>query len=151
MDSQWSNFIRGRFLKNKYPTSSYFQSSIWPGIKKFYPTVLENGVWNLENGKLIQFWTDRWLSSPIIDLINVQAPNQQTLEATVADFILDGCWSIPSVLTSNFPALVQEIKQTIIPKFNSVYQLLWQHTGSGNLSYKDAYRFLSLNRQPLNW
>lgn len=143
--------MRGRFFKNKFPSSSYIQSSIWPRIKKFCSIVLYNSWWNLGNGSHINFRIDKWLSCPIADRLNVHESIQTFLEACVGDFINNGCWLIPLVLSDAYPDLVEEIKQITIPKFEENDHLIWQHLDSGLLSFKDAYSFLNHQNQPLNW
>lgn len=70
-DSQWARFFRSRFIRQRTPISYYIQSSIWPGIKSCIQTVLANVSWQLGYGKLINFWTDTWLSQPIVNILQI--------------------------------------------------------------------------------
>lgn len=85
-------------MRNKHPTLAYFSSSIWPGIRTFSQTVLHNATWQLSVGGSINFWTDKWLSDPIVNLISLSKHLYGSLSASVKDFSQDGNWVIPLVL-----------------------------------------------------
>ena len=41
----------------------YRSSSLWPKIKKFYSTVLDNTSWTVGTCTFINFWNDKWCST----------------------------------------------------------------------------------------
>lgn len=130
------------FLRSSKLAQHHIQSSIWLEIKECIPVVLSNTSWVLGDGNTIKFWSDRWLSQPIVDLLNLPPIMHKTLNASVAHFIVDNSWVIPSNLIAHCPDLVNEIKQINIPKFPSEdQQLVWNLTDYGILSFKSAYQF----------
>jgi len=47
----------------------YRSSSLWPGIKQFYSTILYYTSWTLGTGYFIHFWNDKWCG--ITSLANI--------------------------------------------------------------------------------
>lgn len=150
-NQQWSSLIRARFFRNGKPSNLYLKSTIWPGIKSFLSTVLENSSWLIGSGVNIRFWTDRWLSNPIVDLLDFPESCHNSLQSKVADFICDGKWNLPMELVTKYPALPAAIDQIVIPKFHDNDYLVWDCSASGNLSFKDAYTFLNKLQNPVTW
>lgn len=48
--SNGCKFLHVRFIRNGMPRSSYAISSIWLGLKKFWPQVLLHGTWLIGSG-----------------------------------------------------------------------------------------------------
>ncbi|XP_039686942.1 uncharacterized protein [Medicago truncatula] len=67
-DSRWSNLLKRRYFSNGMPSSRYFKSSVWSGIKEFIGTILVNSLWIVGSGDSINFWTDNWLGAPLVDV-----------------------------------------------------------------------------------
>lgn len=42
---QWASFFKSIFLQDNWPTNAYNKYSIWPGLKRHLPTILENSSW----------------------------------------------------------------------------------------------------------
>lgn len=47
---------------------SYAISSIWPGVRSFWPQIMDHGRWLIGNGSKISFWRDNFIGRPVIDL-----------------------------------------------------------------------------------
>lgn len=94
-EDQWASFCRARFLRGRAPVSHYVSSSIWPSINRFFHTVQENTSWQLGDGNTINFWTNKWLSQPVVDLLSIPNHLHPLLSAKVKDFITNGSWCIP--------------------------------------------------------
>ncbi|OVA01200.1 hypothetical protein BVC80_8355g6 [Macleaya cordata] len=71
--------------------------------------------WLLGDGTTINFWFDRWLSNPIIDIIEVPDNIKKQLTATVNWFIVNGRWSLPRSLCESYPEVVEEIQNLDLP------------------------------------
>lgn len=93
-DSACANQLKARFFKAGQPCSTYRKSSIWPGIKRFYNIIKANTSWIIGDGSRVNFWKDKWLFSPIVDLISIPADMQGMLHAKVCDFIKNGSWCL---------------------------------------------------------
>lgn len=85
LNKDWVVFFRNRFCHMHKPRFSYVKSSIWPGIKLFLKTVYTNSIWRLGDGKLINFWLDKWLSQPLVDLMQIPPNFHQFLKSSVAE------------------------------------------------------------------
>lgn len=66
---------------------------------------------------MTKFWTDKWLSCPIVDIMQMPCSLHNSLKAFVSDFTNNKSLSIPSFLSSKFPILAGEIQQVPIPWF----------------------------------
>lgn len=88
-------------------------------------TVLDCGCWLLGDGKLIRFWKDKRLSTPIVDLMQIPTSLHKSLQALVKDLMVDKTWCIPSELAAKFPAIAEEMNQITIPIFPSEDRLIW--------------------------
>jgi len=52
----WSLLLKARVLKSKYEFRMIYKSSaLWPGIKKFYSTILDYTSWIVGIGSFINF------------------------------------------------------------------------------------------------
>lgn len=114
------------------PISYHIRSSIWHGIKRFYHIVAANSVWLIGNGSSINFWKDKWLSKPVVDLIGVPKSMQHNLSSAVSDFICSKSWNLPSDLCSKYPDLVAAISKIVIPLYEEADQLIWEASEIGN-------------------
>lgn len=125
--------------------------SIWPALRSCLQTVLANTSWHFGDGKHINFWTDKWLSHTIIDLLHIPDSLHSYLQARVNDFICDNSWSIPSILVSKFPAVSTEIHQMPITIFPCENQVVWHNSNSGLLTFIDAFFFLKPSNPSISW
>lgn len=66
---QWAKFPKARFLKNLQPISYNVKSSIWLALRNWYSKVLDNISWLIGDGKSVNFWNDRWLTDPLVDIL----------------------------------------------------------------------------------
>lgn len=140
-DSQWCHVLKARALRNDHPVRHHITSSIWAGIRDNLELIKTNSSWQIGNGTMVNFWNDTWLSRPITELIGI--PSTSELKATVSDFMVNGSWCIPQLLTGLFLTLKDEIQQVVIPNFPAKDQLRWSSSSTGLLSFKDAFYFLS--------
>jgi hypothetical protein len=126
-------------------------SSIRSSLKDEFNVIMDNSVWLLGNGRNINFWTDSWWGSPLIDQLNLHVQLGHLLSSTVSDFILNGQWAIPPQLCLMFNNLSSIINKVTIPLEDSLDKLLWKHTDSGDLELKQAYSFKLQQFQDLPW
>jgi len=56
----WSLLLKVTVLKLKYEFRMvYRSSSLWPGIKQFYSTILDYTSWTVGTGSFINLWNDK--------------------------------------------------------------------------------------------
>lgn len=145
------SLIKARTFKNNSIINYHISSSIWTGIKHYYSMVLDNSVWNLGFGDSISFWSDKWISGTIGDIIGL-APNvAKNLKARLCDFIIDGSWSIPIDLVAHFLIIKSEVDKVVIPVVPCADRLMWDGSSSGKLSFKDAYNFFKDTGTSISW
>lgn len=145
-DESWAEFMKARFNRKNHSAVLQLRSSIWPGIRKFMQTILDNSKWLIGNGSKVNFWRDCWLAEPVSFMLNIPENMQGSCCASVNNFIRDKAWHFPASFSHDFPGLLTEIRKVIIPKDDDPDALVWKHSDSGLLSLKEAYGFLN----PLN-
>lgn len=106
---EWAEFYRNRFGCNSIPSSRYFKSSIWPGIRDNWELYNMNSIWVVGNGLSINFWKDNWLGQPIVDQLNIPQDLHKDLHATVTDFTNGSKWTIPTLLANFCPEITDQI------------------------------------------
>lgn len=114
-------------------------------------TVLANVSRQLSDGKLINSWTDRWLSHPIVDILQIPEIMHIDLKATVSNFTYNSNWFVPAAISNRSAALVAQVKQITIPIVPCEDKIVWNSSNSGQLTLKEAYFFLYFVRLPTSW
>jgi hypothetical protein len=76
---------------------------------------------------------------------------QQSLYASVGDFIHNSNWHLPLQLDHMFPHLRHLVHQAIIPSEPTEDRLLWKHSPFGDLPMKDSYSFKFHHSQEFKW
>lgn len=104
-NKECATFLRSKFFHHNKPVHNYVRSSLWLGIKIHMHSVFSNTVWHIGDGSSINFWRDKWLSQPLVDLVHFPQRLQHNLNAKVSDFIKYGCWNIPESLFANLHIL----------------------------------------------
>lgn len=120
---QWAALIRARVLFKGAYIQHHISSSIWTGPEAYLNTVLANCRWLLGDGCSINFWSDRWLSQPIIDFLQLPPSMNSSLNAKVKDFIQDGNWKIHSMLLSRSSSLIAELNK--LSSQNLMQRMFW--------------------------
>lgn len=149
--NQWACLLRAKFKWRNMPSVHYARSSIWPALKYFMQSVLNNTSWQLCNVNSINFWKDRWLSEPVVDLIRIPQSLHCSLNAKVRDFISNHSWCIPQEFSLSFPFVAEEIRKIIILLFCVEDQLVWSKSDSGELKIRDAFHFLNPQGNSVSW
>lgn len=98
--------------------------------------MLLHSIWLLGDGKSIYFWTDKWLESSVLDILNIPTNIHDSLKATVGDFIRNNAWEVPSYIYDKSPYLKRQIMKICIPTLPWFDKLVWYSTTSGDLSFK---------------
>jgi len=82
----WSFLLKVRVLKSKYEFRMVYKCSyIWPGIKKFYSTILDYTSWIVSTCTFINFWNDKWCSTTSLENIAGLSDGASILD-TVSQF-----------------------------------------------------------------
>jgi hypothetical protein len=150
-DNAWAILLRDRVFRKRNTIHHHISSSIWSSIKEEVGVIMDNSVWLLGNGKDINFWTDSWCGSPLVDQLHIPLQIGQFLSSTVSDYIHNGQWVLPPQLTQMFSTLSSIIHKVTIPLEDSNDSLLWKHSDSGDLELKQAYSFKVQQYQDLFW
>lgn len=143
------SFLRARFWRHGALRRSYAKSSVWPGIKRCWQHVLDNGQWLLGSNSQVSFWRDNFIGRPLVDFFGSHVG---TMEAKVADYINDGHWNFPPLLQLHFPDLCEIVRCVpigITPQSSN--HLVWVPSSSGVLTAKEAYSYLRSHLPPLAW
>lgn len=86
-------------------------SSTWLGFKSCISVIFSTQLGKHGNGERINFWTDTWLSKPIVDLNDIPSNLQRDLKATLSDFIVNGRWSIPTEHITRSPSFIMKFEK----------------------------------------
>lgn len=149
--NQWSVLLRARVLRNRTVINHHISSFIWPGLKPYVTTVLNNSSWLIGNGSEIDFSNDCWLAKSLVDCLGISAEMHNSLQAKVSDFIDEDGWCIPAALLQNFPQLLQLLKNCHMPPPGCSDEMMWNSTPSGSLVLKEAYNFLNPPGPVFDW
>lgn len=132
------------FLKQRFkitPTSyslHYAKSSIWPGLKKMHPLLAQGCRWLVGKGDKIHFWKDKWLSSPITQILNIQ-DKDLPLSTKVADLIHNNSWRLPPLFKHHFPHISAQIEAVTLPLNLAADRLIWENSSDGDLTFSASY------------
>ncbi|XP_062020958.1 uncharacterized protein LOC133737421 [Rosa rugosa] len=107
----WNTFIN----MGLQPYSYYKKSSVWLGLKKLWPTLLEGVQWLVGDGKSIRFWRDNWLGETLVTSLNYDQEVHELLNDKVSCFIKNGQWNLPSSFCRTLPATAQSIRSIELP------------------------------------
>lgn len=150
-NESWATLLRSRVIRNRRPISHHIYSSIWSSIKNEFDTTTEQASWLIGNGESVNFWNDEWCGVSLTSTLNIPVHISQNLQATVADFIINGVWSIPQIVQMAFPAINSLVHKVTIPTDAVEDKLVWKNAANGELSLKDAYIFKAHCTQNIGW
>ena len=150
-DEQWAIICRHRYLRDGKPKSHYITSSVWPGLKQHVQFVIDHSQWSVGNGKDINFWNDRWLTTIIASRWNLPAALLSSLRMQVSDCIIDGKWCLPGYIEGRDPELAHQIHSLTLPVDDIPDQLHWINSTDGKLTNKIAYTTLVARGPSVQW
>lgn len=90
----WASVLRYRVLRNGIIIKFGVKSSIWHGIKGAHHKVMDNCIWQIGNGKKVNFWLDNWLGEPLVNIFNIHERYHRTLTSKVSDWWVNNSWKI---------------------------------------------------------
>lgn len=131
----------------------HVSSCIWCGFKPFLGTIHDNSIWQIGDGTHIWFWSDKWFSSHIVELLNIPNHLHSSLRARVmSDFMHQGVWHFPDFFQQLYPQLVVEIQNVALPlAHREDHNIVWCPSVSGTLSFKLTYDFMGPRQSPVVW
>nr|KYP46815.1 Putative ribonuclease H protein At1g65750 family [Cajanus cajan] len=141
-ESDWAVVLGYRVAKKNGTVAHYLTSTIWASIRDMYPKVKTHSTWIIGNGTKVNFWTDRWLSMPIVDIMNIHASFHPKFKCSVSNFLKDGSWHLPPSIQGR---VGNQIDNIAIPFCELEDSLIWDLTPNGDMLFKDPYSFF---RQP---
>ncbi|CAI0414109.1 unnamed protein product [Linum tenue] len=66
-ESLWVRVLHGKYVKQNDDGSVTFRqqgaSRLWKGIKDALPLVKQNTIWDIRDGRSVNFWKDHWISN----------------------------------------------------------------------------------------
>jgi len=150
-EEHWAHIGRTRFLHKGLPKAHYITSSVWPGMKKHVTIILEHAIWSVGNGKSINFWSDKWLESPIADQWGIPHTLLQPIRMMVSDCIEERNWIIPEYIWNRDAELAVKILKITLLVDDIPDKLIWKHAMDGNLTHKMAYDFMNGAGPNVSW
>lgn len=94
---------------------------------------------------MVNFWTDKWLSKSLVEILEISSDCSRNLKAKVKDFVHNGKIYIPQVILDRNPSLAAEVVSIVVPSVPISDEMVWSSTSSGNLSLKEAHNLLYSN------
>ena len=122
----------------------YRSSSLWPGIKHFYSTILDYTSQTVGTNSFINFWNDKWCSTTHL-LHIVGLSDGISIPDTVSQFWTNRDWNIPLSL-QQMPHLFSHIMvrvDQVVPN--------WILDKSGRFTLKSARTFFLEPVVPCGW
>jgi len=94
-NNSWSLLLKARVLKSKCEFKMvYRSSSLWPGIKQFYSTILDYTSWTFGTSSFINLWNDKWCSTtPLAHIAGLS--DGISISDIVSQFWTCRDWNIP--------------------------------------------------------
>ena len=105
--------------------------------------------WVVGIGKQINLWLDRWVSDPIVSLLNVSGL-QNSLKGTVSNVISNQEWHLPSVFKDEFPLIAEAINKNPLPIQSNDDCLIWEPSKDGTLNLTDSFAMFQAPSLPVN-
>nr|KYP62471.1 hypothetical protein KK1_017005 [Cajanus cajan] len=147
-ESDWAAVLGYRVHKKNETVAHYLSSKIWASIKDMYPQVKKSSTWSIGNGSKVNFWTDRWLSRPIVDIMNIHVSFHTKFKCSVSNFLKDGSWHLPPDICGR---VGNQLGNIAIPLFELEDSLIWDSSPNGDMLFRDAYSFLRQTKPQINW
>ena len=111
-NTDWGSLFRSRFKVTSFQFSTaYMKSAIWPGIKEALPIIFLHCRWIVGNGKMVNFWLDRWVLNPIASVLDISSI--QTHLLLVMLFVIKDGFRFQVTM---FP-LLQQISRALLSLF----------------------------------
>lgn len=136
-NTDWGSLFRSRFKVTSFQFSTaYMKSAIWPGIKEALPIIFLHCRWIVGNGKMVNFWLDRWVLNPIASVLDISSI-QTHLKGSVSNVIRNQRWHLPSGFEG--PSIAADIKSLALPILPYDDSLIWEPSKDGTLSFGDCF------------
>jgi hypothetical protein len=87
--------LKDRVIRGNRIINHHISSSIWSSVKEEFSVLKDNTIWLLGNGENINFWTDNWCGTSLVDFFNIPDHISQNLSSAVSDYLVNGaCLSL---------------------------------------------------------
>ncbi|XP_057811497.1 uncharacterized protein LOC131025722 [Salvia miltiorrhiza] len=147
MKLAWKVIVGSQFgfdlMKNKYlndvarPRSDFLTSSVWVGIRRIIPDLINDSYCLLRKGSSVYFWHDDWLGYSIADKINLLNFMRSRLNQTVDNYFYDGVWHFSQDFIEKFPYIVCDI--LLLPIGDEEDVRLWKPSVHGEVTSALAF------------
>ncbi|CAN1792135.1 Putative ribonuclease H protein At1g65750 [Linum perenne] len=121
------------------------QSSLWRGISKAWPVMVEGSRVGIGNGRDTLFWTGCWLDSgtKLIDRA-VYDLEDLDIDATISEFVTgDGSWDLPRIRRYVDEDTIKEIIGMLPPSMDrGEDSWVWGYESIGKFSIRSAYELV---------
>ena len=92
------------------------------------------------------------MGKPLMEYFGLHGNMASLLSGKVADFVVNGQWNLPQLLSLHFPMVCDAIIRVPLSSDpNEVDKLIWSPSTSGDLSAKIAYQFMRPHHPSLDW
>ena len=146
--------LQARVLRAKYGCGDiqiprverkHSNSNLWKGVVKSWAKFTQGLAWNVNDGRIIQFWSDNWLKG-MGSLRGLAKCNMmvEDLKKTVIEFTASlGNWN-QGLLYAILPKhICLKIASTLPPmEYNKQDCVRWEHSVNGSFSVKSAYNLM---------
>ncbi|XP_057774769.1 uncharacterized protein LOC130993749 [Salvia miltiorrhiza] len=144
------DMMRCRYLNEaSRPRSALLTSSIWIGIRKLIPDLLEDSYCLLGKGASVYFWHDDWLGYSIADKINLPNFMRSRLNQTVSNYFYDGVWHFSQEFIDEFPYIICDI--LLLPIGEEEDVRLWKPSVHGEVTSALAFASKCHRFPTVNW
>ncbi|CAL1393559.1 unnamed protein product [Linum trigynum] len=151
-EEMWARVVRAKYLRQTtdgwVARSSGCISNLWRGVLRVLHLVEGATSWNIRNGKLVRFWSDRWLANGSI--LKDLAPNvpEALLQMPVVEFGLNGEWNKDFLNAYLPPSTVLQVLLHPVPTEAEDDVRVWRLTEDGVFSLRIAYAITDMGDAP---
>lgn len=147
----WARLLRSKVLRGRRAISHHIYSSLWSSFKSEFSIIQDNCNWIIGSGTNINFWLDNWCGESIAKYLDFPPHFHSNLNAMVCDFLDNFHWRFPHDFFDVFPTIRQLISQAILPLEDRQDRMVWKHSSTGELSFKDSFSFKYGIGQNIQW
>ncbi|XP_058776325.1 uncharacterized protein LOC131650636 [Vicia villosa] len=120
-------------------------------MRASWEDVRSNSGWLIGNGKNINFWSDSWNGSNVLDTLNATEGSHPFAKDKAATYIQNRQWQLPNAIQIMFPTLANLLSNVHLSMLEKDDLFIWTPAADGILTLKAAYDFKSCNYNDFDW
>ncbi|CAL1403368.1 unnamed protein product [Linum trigynum] len=139
----WARVLRGKYGKQTEEGWTFRSkerlSNLWRGVMRVAHLIEGATAWNVRNGKVARFWSDRWLDDEVILSDHESGLAPEVCNMPVIDFVLNGEGNLEYLRQYLPPTLVLQVGSHPVPTEEADDVRVWRFSERGEFTLRTAY------------